>query len=338
MLSRLWAARVVVTTGSPMPIMSYLRNFLSGHKGDLVRNESTSPVAGSPVTEWSSILVQSPGHEDGEPKDQDRIRWFPDSKVACVCDGTTSSPYSAEAAQLVADQAAYLFQSPENMTPFEVCEKLRDKLQNLRREAALRPIRTREGLSDAVREMILAEAEKKRQKSHQTTVAAASMKLEHDGLHIHLFKCGDSEMLVFDTSGELLYPTALLSNADLQRKLLGIGESTDTELPKVRFRRRSNVTDVLPDSPNESISWHPDLHFAVYGSILLASDGMLDAFEGPTELYQWLMKHEQILASGEDREVILTELHQQLAGHRGDDDISFVWIQPPPMPEIDVAR
>ena len=45
------------------------------------------------------ITVVSPMYDGADKKDQDRAVWFPVNQTACVCDGVTSSPFAAEAAE-----------------------------------------------------------------------------------------------------------------------------------------------------------------------------------------------------------------------------------------------
>src|SRR3954447_59995 len=54
-------------------------------------------------------VIQSPGGAPGDTKDQDRARWHAEDLVACVCDGLTSSPFAASAAEYVANRASRMF-------------------------------------------------------------------------------------------------------------------------------------------------------------------------------------------------------------------------------------
>ena len=56
-----------------------------------------------------ALTVVSPQQLGGEPKDQDRARWFPGSRVALVCDGVSSSPSGEVGAETIAARGEKLF-------------------------------------------------------------------------------------------------------------------------------------------------------------------------------------------------------------------------------------
>jgi hypothetical protein len=59
---------------------------------------------------YAAIVVVSPLVHGEDKKDQDRARFFEPGQSACLCDGVTSSPDSAQAAELVTSFAPTLFQ------------------------------------------------------------------------------------------------------------------------------------------------------------------------------------------------------------------------------------
>ncbi len=274
---------------------------------------------------WHAIVVQSKGYEEDTPKDQDRARWFPHSRVACVCDGTSTSPYAAEAAELVASQAERFFANVEAPTGHrEACALLRRELLRRRQEAAERPVRTGEGLPEMMRAALLAAARERLRWSHQTTVVAAQFDAIGDELRVRLLQCGDSRLLVFGAEAELLCFSSTRSPAGENGSALGPAHGK----VGLGFPERSSLTDVFPDSPDDAVAWWPSLRFRRHESALLTSDGFLDAFDTPAELYHWLLEHEHDLVQESSHDEILLALHHRLAERRGDDDISFVWVRP----------
>ena len=56
------------------------------------------------------LTVTSPMCFGGEDKNQDRVRWCASTRTAGICDGVTSSPFAADAAEMVAEFTPALFQ------------------------------------------------------------------------------------------------------------------------------------------------------------------------------------------------------------------------------------
>jgi serine/threonine protein phosphatase PrpC len=253
--------------------------------------------------------------------------------IACVCDGTSTSPYAAEAAEYVSSQITRLFKTPD-ASPRAACADIREELLQLRASAAERPINTPNGLPEAMRAMLIATATERRRHSHQTTVIAAHLTIEEGQLAVEFLQCGDSQLLVYGPGGAALWLSGSGSRGGVPEP--DKPDASGSSEHGLRLRARSAVTDVLPDSPNEAIRYSR-LRFARYDSILLGSDGLFNAFDDTGQLHAWLREHERLLpgAGGipspehaADLDECLRMLHERLSTRCGDDDITFVWIRP----------
>ena len=58
---------------------------------------------------YTALTVVSPMMFGDDRKDQDRALWYGPGRIACVCDGVSSSPDSGKAAELVTLMAPVLF-------------------------------------------------------------------------------------------------------------------------------------------------------------------------------------------------------------------------------------
>src|SRR4051794_1011296 len=92
------------------------------------------------------VVVVSPGMEGNERKDQDRAGWTDTELggVACLCDGTSASPYAEEAAQRVVEfvhQRAQMMGWPSTPAVFrDEILTLAQILFGLRAAAQKRPV------------------------------------------------------------------------------------------------------------------------------------------------------------------------------------------------------
>ncbi len=94
------------------------------------------------------------------------------------------------------------------------------------------------------------------------------------------------------------------------------------------FTEKGSATAVLPDHFRTG-GWEcfhelfpSDTHF------LLATDGLYSAFTSSSDLWEWLWANRQLLRRPGSCEELTGGLHKRLQARTGDDDISFVWIQP----------
>jgi serine/threonine protein phosphatase PrpC len=276
----------------------------------------TKAHASSALTErdsgYRSVCVVSPGKEDDELKDQDRIRLATRQEdrallqFAAVCDGITTSPYAAEAAAYAASHVELLFN-------VDGLKQIVDELRKMRAMLAEKPIELSEYKSEILKNIFVDVVRAKQQRSHQTTFVAVRMNHRPDQLLITAVSCGDSALFIVTENGELLY-----SN-------LNVTSASDS------FKHDSPVTDALPDSFDESRSnvlladqaYAPDVH------VLLCSDGFYDAFKNFGEMFDWLRLHQAELSDAEtDPELLLEQIHTRLKQTKGDDDVSFIWLSP----------
>lgn len=97
---------------------------------------------------------------------------------------------------------------------------------------------------------------------------------------------------------------------------------------KLRLDSQGNATAVLPDH-FYSGGWETfDDKFPRETSFLLCSDGFYRAFEEPAEIWDWLKRNEERLASRQEKKELLKDIHQRLQQKTGDDDVSLIWLSP----------
>lgn len=286
-------------------------------------NTSLSPPppepapAGPAAVTHEVVAVVSPGKEDEEEKNQDRVLFVDAAdgrdascRYAIVCDGTSSSPYAAAAAEYVSGRVRELFQE-------DGIGRAAAALNEMRLSLLDRPLKPIEGQSDLLRSMFEEIVRKKHRHAYQTTFVAVCLKRDERGrdgpVYVKAIACGDSALFIFSGDGELLY-----NNVHLSGKL-------------DPFKHGSPLTAVLPDGYAGEAE-HVLLDFKEYAQdthLLLCSDGLYDAFTNFQEIHDWLNEHGAELDSAEARERHLSELHRHLNGKKGDDDISFIWLRPP---------
>jgi serine/threonine protein phosphatase PrpC len=123
------------------------------------------------------------------------------------------------------------------------------------------------------------------------------------GAFLEAMWCGDSAILVFDHTGGLLFSNLALDDATSP------------------FNHPSAFTEVLPDHyRGEEILYAGDIQMGAH--VVLCSDGLYDAFQDAAALFRWLLENDGRF------EAALHDVHTELDRHRGDDDISFVWLCP----------
>jgi len=289
---------------------------------DLFSTETERPARAQerPATH-AAISVVSPGREDEDEKNQDRVtfREVGDGAGAgcqfgIVCDGTSTSPFSADAAEHVSRQVDTLFEEGG-------LRRVVEELKEMRLALLAKPVVIEEVQSEPLRSMFEEIVRHKYQISYQTTFVAVRLKRDEDDspgtVSVKAIGCGDSALFIFREGGELLY-----NNVNL-----------DDELD--RFKHGSPITAVLPDSYDEerdyalpaSGEYPEDVH------LLLCSDGLYDGFTNFKEIRDWLHRHRAELSHPETRQECMAELHGNLGRKKGDDDISFIWLFPLPPPQ-----
>jgi len=279
----------------------------------LKRAPSTSMLTESDTTH-RSVCVLSPGKEDEQQKNQDRIALKAVQEqdgsylqFAVVCDGITTSPYAAEAAEYVVEQV-------ESLLHREGLKQVVDHLQNLREKLISKPIELGDQYGSELLKNIFADiVHDKYQRSYQTTFISVCLAQRDQEVSVTAAGCGDSALFIFKENGELLYNNINVATA---------GDP---------FEHNSPFTAVLPDSFDETRT-NVLLENEQYGpdvQLLLCSDGFYDAFKNFGEIYEWLHAHQQELTMAHDvNGPLLEELHTRLNQTKGDDDISFIWLLP----------
>jgi len=173
-------------------------------------------------TYYDAITVKSPMDDGVERKDQDRAAWFPIRQTACVCDGVTSSPFSAEAADLVCEFSQILFPNHTKRRLHALCDLLLVRRnEKLHSEISLPPDMPH-GMRDIMRDAV----QQNMSHSFQTTMVAANFVAGQPAVLASVLRCGDSIFLAFGSDGELL----AASLSDNERP-----GSRMMQLPKDRF-------------------------------------------------------------------------------------------------------
>lgn len=124
--------------------------------------------------------------------------------------------------------------------------------------------------------------------------------------------------------GTLQLPADQYRKLIYSRRIRRLGSNRNVQLRV----KGSSVTAVLPDHVQSG-------HWAEYAQrypldvqLVLASDGFYGCFDTHEELWSWLSANATALRCETVRRPLLAELHSHLHRKQGDDDISFVWIQP----------
>lgn len=281
---------------------------------------STSPAGPAseekPGATHTAIPIVSPGKDEEDEKNQDRLMLMETAdgkntkcQLAIVCDGATSSPYSAAAAQYVSGQVHALFQEGG-------LRRTVDALKEMRLALLEKPLTVDEAQCPVPMSMLEEIVREKYRSSYQTTFVAVCLKREETNsegtVSIKVVGCGDSALFIFGEDGELHYNN------------MNVGGELE------RLEHRSPFTAVLPDSYDpetenvlaEFKEYPEDVH------LLLCSDGFYDGFASFREIREWLQEHSAELIDPELSDGCLSELHVRLNQKKGDDDISFIWLRP----------
>ena len=161
-------------------------------------------------TYFQAVILKSPAQSDGELKNQDRAEWFSPVHTACVCDGVTSSPHAARAAEIASTFSPALFdrdikQQLETLSNILLCQRLsaQDKGINITNTSA----NMQKIMQEAAREKL--------KHSFQTTLVAAKLFPHDHSITVRLIWIGDSGFFAYSTAGDLL-----LTNLAMETKLL----------------------------------------------------------------------------------------------------------------------
>ena len=284
--------------------------------------------------------LRSPAYEEDQTKDQDRAVWVEQERggVACVCDGLGSSWESGQAAR----HAVWYIQKQQGLWPhprnegrhnvdawfLHHVDLLVSNLEHMRASGLQKPIVLSANMSEGEREIHEENIRQKRRSGYQTTIVVARLDYLSRGddleLRVRYFKVGDSELFVFARDGTLLETTAdLVWDRSEQLMAPGATERTPRVQRLMRFPHKA-TTDHLPDSLRTRVPRWSTYYFRPDVFVLLTSDGMIGAFDGPADMSAWLMEHSSTIHSVAS----LSDLHARLRQRGGDDDISFVWVPP----------
>lgn len=160
--------------------------------------------------DFDVITVISPARFADSPKDQDRAAWYPDTQTACVADGTTSSLFAAQAAELVVRLARRFFAGDAGAWLAAAADCL-----FACRDGAVRNPPRPSGQYPAAMEALIADVLRRQAaQSYQTTCVAARIKPSPAGLDLQMLRVGDSSILVFDAAGTVRWPQSAAPNAD----------------------------------------------------------------------------------------------------------------------------
>ena len=149
---------------------------------------------------YKVIRQTSPMHDEKDMKDQDRAVWYPTALTACVCDGVTSSSFSADAAELVTQFSPVIFKGDIEDRLKTIC----DLLITLRNDKLNSKIIMPPNISKQTQEILQEVARENMRSSFQTTMVAANFVPEIQAIITSIITCGDSIFLAYAPDGELL--------------------------------------------------------------------------------------------------------------------------------------
>lgn len=167
--------------------------------------------------EFAAITIVSPACFGDESKDQDRARWFGCSHIASLCDGVSSSPHAAEAAELVTSLSPMLLRGDIK----ERLYALNDVLIARRLEAQQSTIHLSTDRSEAMQQMLLETAREHLSHSFQTTLVVASFVTSDSCVIVEVLRCGDSMLFAFSPEGELLVSSPKLDGSTNSKESIG---------------------------------------------------------------------------------------------------------------------
>lgn len=246
-----------------------------------------------------------------EVKDQDRAVLIPHEKgwIGVLCDGTTQSMHSVDAAELVTSDPAALW--TENGVA-KVVTRLNEARCRVIAEATDEEPEPDSFISRAMAKFM----REAREHSFQTTFVTARVMAADTGFVVDAKSVGDTALLIFDSDGE-----RLISNLNIPDRDSGFGHT-------------SSITEVLPDHFSyDDITLHEEVSAGTH--IVLCSDGFYEAFSTPRELLRWLIDHEDELRDDSRKLAAVKELHARLDRRTGDDDLSLIWLCPRAMPDAE---
>lgn len=171
---------------------------------------------------YAALTVVSPMVDGDDKKDQDRARFFEPGQSACVCDGVTSSPNSAKAAELATAFCPALFHGDVSRN----LEMLCDVLMTHRQESQLENnMCVPDGTSPAMQRMLQGVLQSKKTTGFQTTIIAVQLIAREGHVCARVIGCGDSALFAFSPQGELLGSSLARSPQESSAQRLSGGPS-----------------------------------------------------------------------------------------------------------------
>ena len=249
-----------------------------------------------------------------EEKNQDRARFVRQDNgwIGVLCDGTTQSMNSADAAEIATRDPLALW-TESGVSDIAA-------LLNQRRECLIAEAKEEEQDSASfLRSTMVRFMRDARARSFQTTLVTARVMPADGGRFVVEAKTvGDSALLIFDGGGQLLRSKPPIADRDSG------------------FGHLSSITQVLPDHfTTDEISVREDVDSGTH--VVLCSDGFYDAFRTPGELFDWLLEHEGHFRTDQAK-VVIGELHERLDKRVGDDDVSFIWLCARAAPDVEAVN
>lgn len=151
---------------------------------------------------FDAIVIRSPMQLGGEAKDQDRAVWSKIMATACVCDGVTSSPSAAQAAEIASQFSRVLFKDESHLK--NSLRTLADLLVVHRLESQQAPVQTAPDTPEAMQAMLQEVARENLARSFQTTLVSAAFVPMDDMVAASVVWIGDSAFFAFSADGDLL--------------------------------------------------------------------------------------------------------------------------------------
>lgn len=169
-------------------------------------------IAPTPVP-YQGIGIVSPMMFGEEQKDQDRARFFGPGLVGCVCDGVSTSPRSADAADLVTSYAPILFEGDID----ERLSTISDLLMAYRKEFQTMHLAVPADMPAGMQTMLREVLRQKQASSYQTTMIAVRVRADGTKVLVDVLRCGDSAFFAFSADGELLSSSLASSSESADR-------------------------------------------------------------------------------------------------------------------------
>ncbi|HUB00357.1 MAG TPA: protein phosphatase 2C domain-containing protein [Terracidiphilus sp.] len=267
---------------------------------------------------YEAAFLSSPARGEDADKDQDRTAWDSQRLIACVCDGLTTSPYSAKAAEHLCLRVPEIMAGPQDAI-LPALRTIRDELLEMREQSMRNALVFDEAIPLVLHEVLSSVAMRGRQLSFQSTLGSIRITETQDGARVaRVLWCGDTGIFAFRQDGELVWSNLELAAAgQLEHR------SITPCLPDCLDNAR--LLDLAIGSNKSSTLISEDASF------LVASDGFYTAFPNCYEMWTWLNTYRRHLCCGGaagEKDAAVQALHQGLIGSAGDDDISFVFVFP----------